>query len=154
MNTKNIITTVIIILITFGFFYLINNSSTQKPIEKKEEDRSEITNAEKIEVIHFYTTQQCWACITLGELSLKTIEEKFPNEYEKGIITFQDINVDLAENKELVSKYQARGSSLFINAIVDGEDNIEEDVAVWRLIGNEKQYIEYLSEKLNGFLGE
>lgn len=110
--------------------------------------------ADKIEVFHFHATQQCWSCITVGEYALKIIKEKFPEEYANGKIVFKDINGDLSENRELVQKYQARGSSLFVNAIVDNKDNIEEDVVVWRLITNEKRFKEYFESKLNKLLGK
>ncbi len=153
MDNKKIVTFVGVLLLVGAFLFLLTSAEPQTGGEK-EGDVEGITNAEKIEVIHFHATQQCWACVTLGELALKTIEQEFPEEYEQGVITFQDANVDLAENKELASKYQARGSSLYINAIVDGEDNIEEDIEVWRLLGSESAFIEYLSDKLSSMLGE
>ncbi|NCB49023.1 MAG: hypothetical protein EOM55_05385, partial [Clostridia bacterium] len=45
--------------------------------------------------------------------ALKTIEDEFKEEYQKGLIVFMDINGDLEENQEIVEKYRARGSSLF-----------------------------------------
>jgi len=111
-------------------------------------------NAEKIEVVHFHATQQCWSCITVGKYALKTIKEKFPEEYKNGTITFKDINGELPENRDMVIKYQARGSSLFINAIISGKDNIEEDVTVWRLVVNEGRFIDYFQNKLDKLLGK
>ncbi len=110
--------------------------------------------AEKIEVVHFHATQQCWSCITVGEYALKTIKEKFPEEYKNGTIVFKDINGELPENRDIVIKYQARGSSLFVNAIVNGQDNIEEDVTVWRLVSNETRFISYFENKLKKLLGK
>ena len=110
--------------------------------------------AEKIEVVHFHATQQCWSCITVGEYALKTIKEKFPEEYKNGTIVYKDINGELSENREIVMKYQAGGSSLFINTVKDGVDNIEEDTTVWRLVTNEDQYINYLQNKINNLLGK
>jgi len=141
-------------ILIIGVSFLLFSNPQPKTQEKKVESASEVLNAEKIEVIHFHSTKQCWSCITVGELALKTIEQEFPEEYEQGIVTFEDVNVDLAKNKELVSKYKARGSSLFVNAIVDGKDNIEEDFEVWRLLRDEEKYIEYLANKLNDLLGE
>jgi len=71
--------------------------------------------------------QQCWSCITAGEYALKTIKEKFLEEYKNGTIAFRDINGELPENKDMVIKYQARRSSLFVSAITAGKDNIKED---------------------------
>jgi len=115
---------------------------------------SAIAKANKIEIVHFHATQQCWSCITVGEYALKTIKEKFPEEYQNGTIVFKDINGELSENRDIVMKYRASGSSLFINAISGGVDNIQEDVTVWRLVTNEDQYINYFQNKLNNLLGK
>jgi ABC-type glycerol-3-phosphate transport system substrate-binding protein len=108
--------------------------------------------AEKIEVVHFHATQQCWSCITVGEYALKTIKEKFSEEYKSGKIVFKDINSELPANQAIVIKYQASASSLFINAIKDGKDNIEEDVNVWRYVSNESQFIGYFENKIKSLL--
>lgn len=110
--------------------------------------------ADKIEVAHFHATQQCWSCITVGEYALKTIKEKFPEEYASGKIIYKDINGELKENQEIVVKYQARGSSLFLNAIRGKEDNITEDITVWRLVTNETQFTKYFEDKLKTLLGK
>jgi hypothetical protein len=43
----------------------------------------------------------------------------------------------LKENEAVATKYQAVGSQLFINTIVDGKDNIRHMEAVW-----EKEYLD------------
>jgi hypothetical protein len=108
--------------------------------------------ADKIEVVHFHATQQCVSCITVGKYALKTIQDKFPEEYKSGKIVFKEINGELPENREIVTKYQARGSSLFVNAVQGDKDNIAEDVTVWRLINNESQFMDYFESKLNTLL--
>ncbi len=112
-----------------------------------------VQKADKIEVVHFHATQQCWSCITVGKYALKTIQERFPEEYKNGTIVFRDINGQLPENRDMVIKYQARGSSLFVNAIADGRDNIQEDIRVWRLITNENNFMDYFESKLKELLG-
>ncbi|MDD4290365.1 MAG: nitrophenyl compound nitroreductase subunit ArsF family protein [Patescibacteria group bacterium] len=110
--------------------------------------------AEKIQVFYFHATQRCFSCITLEKFSKETVEEYFQPELESGKIEFREINIDLPENKELANKFQASGSALFINTIIDGKDNIQEEVTVWRLIGNENQFKIYLKGKLNNLLGK
>jgi ABC-type glycerol-3-phosphate transport system substrate-binding protein len=109
---------------------------------------------DRIEVIHFHATQQCWSCITVGEYALQTIKEKFPEEYRDGRITYQDINGELPANRDLVTKYQATGSALFINTIKNGQDNIEEDTTVWRLVNNQANFVNYFESKLRTALGQ
>ncbi|MBU0476614.1 hypothetical protein KKB68_01220 [Patescibacteria group bacterium] len=131
----------------------INTNSVGETVNKTQ-TQSVKNFADRIEVLHFHATNQCWSCITVGEYALKTIKEKFPEEYKNSAIVFRDINGELPENKDIVMKYQARGSSLFVNAITDNQDNIEEDIKVWRLIANETQFIDYFENKLKNLLGK
>jgi len=127
-------------------------SASSQPVPTQTVITSLPSGSEKIEVIHFHATQQCWSCITVGEYALKTIEEKFPEEFKNGTIVYKDVNGELVENREMVNKFKASGSSLFINAIKDGQDHIEEDVTVWRLLNNESQFIDYFESKLKKLL--
>jgi len=131
------------------------NESTQTAAEGYSNTMSQTAMvADKIEVVHFHATRQCGSCITVGEFALKTIQEKFPEELKNGIIVFKEINTELPENRDTVIKYQARGSSLFVNGIKDGKDNIKEDTTVWRLASNETQFINYFENKLRKLLGK
>lgn len=128
----------------------INNQfeqQAQTPLENKK-------SAQKIEVVHFHATQQCISCITVGEFALKTIKERFPEEYTNGVIVFKDINGELPENKDMVMKYKATGSSLFVNAITDGLDNIKENTTVWLKISNEQDFMNYFENELKNLLGK
>jgi hypothetical protein len=163
MQKKIIILIIGVAIVGVGFFVARNgnkpteaqntNNQTTKSQEELPMSMAKIS-AEKIEVVHFHATQQCWSCITVGEYALKTIKEKFPEEYKNGTIVFRDINGELPENKDMVIKYQAGGSSLFVNAITAGKDNIKEDVTVWRLVSNESQFTSYFQDKLNKLLGK
>jgi len=136
---KNIFAVLTIgVVLAIGFFIIkgLKNSDNTSPQAASSSVNSPIpppliptVPADKIEVVHFHGTQQCWSCITVGEYALKTIKEKFPQEYQSGKIVFKDVNGELKENQELVMKYQTRGSSLFVNAINDGQDSIKEDTS-------------------------
>lgn len=124
----------------------VNNISNSAP--------QSVVPADKIEVVHFHGTEQCWSCITVGEYALKTIKEKFPDEYASGKIIYKDVNVELKENQEIVTKFQASGSSLFVNAIRNDKNDISEVTTVWRLVNDENQFITYFENKLNTLLGK
>ena len=125
--------------------------ASQVETVKSEEVKSP---ADKIEVVHFHATQQCISCITVGKYAKQTIDEKFPEEVKSGKIVFKEINAELPENQAIVTKYQARGSSLFVNAIRRDIDDIAEDTTVWRLVNSESQYITYFEGKLKSLLGK
>ncbi len=131
-----------------------SNSSSNQNAAADSGSMSVVLPADKIEVVHFHATQQCWSCITVGELALKTIKEKFPDEYADGTIVYMDINGELPENSAMVTKYQAGGSSLFTNSIQNGKETIREDVNVWRYVSNETRFIGYFEKKLTTLLGK
>ena len=122
-------------------------SREQKPYQQKQ-------SADKIEVFVFHATQRCISCITIGKFAKETVDEYFQQESKDGKIEFREINIDLPENRSLAQKFQASGSALFINAIRNGQDDINEDVQVWRLVQNETQFKSYLKGRLDILFGK
>lgn len=117
-------------------------------------NNSDIIGATKVQVFMFHATQRCSTCIRIGRLLKDTVQERFAEQLKSGKIEFREINVDLQENRVLAEKFQATGSSLFINAIKDGKENIQEDTMVWQLVGgNAVDFKDYLENKLNNILG-
>ena len=103
------------------------------------------SDIEKVEVYHFHATRQCVTCKTVGAFSEETINTYFSNELKSGKLVFAHINVDLPENKSLVDKYEAKGSSLLIGVYgKDGSFSKEEDTNVWYKISNKEDYMNYL----------
>jgi hypothetical protein len=149
MNKKILIFPLLIIGLIILSGCGVKNAETKPSSENKVE-----TKADKIEVFLFHATQRCTTCIAIGKLSGETIYEYFQSELRDGKIKFREINIDLSENKELVKKFQASGSALFINAIHNGQDNINQDTQVWRLTQDEAQFKSYLKNKINNLLGK
>jgi thioredoxin-related protein len=141
---KNIIKTFLILI-----FALSLSACSSDEVQKIVYSIPETEKVDKIKVIDFHSSYQCYSCIYLGNMTQDILERNFPEEMKNGEIVFKKINVDEAKNRETVLKYKARGSSLFFNFIINGEDNIEEDVSVWRLIGKDKEFEDYLVNKIN-----
>jgi len=90
------------------------------------------SEVEKVEVYHFHATRQCVTCKTVGAFSEETVNTYFANELKSGKLVFAHVNIDLPENKALVDKYEAKGSSLIIGVYgKDGTFSTQEDTAVW-----------------------
>jgi len=111
------------------------------------------TVADKLEIYYFHATARCYSCKTIGQYVKETMEQKYADQIKNGKIDFREINVDLPENKEITRKYQATGSSLFINRIKDGQETIEPDMNVWKLLSDEARFKGYLENKINSYLG-
>lgn len=154
MNKKITLITLTLIITVLALKIFASNQVENSPVLSSTDSAPLANQADKIEVVHFHATRQCWSCITVGKYTLAVIKEKFPQEYRSGKIVFRDINVGLAENRQIVGKYQARGSSLFVNAISNDKDSIEEDITVWRLVTNKEKFTDYFENKLKTLLGE
>ena len=110
---------------------------------------------EKIEIYHFHATNQCYSCKTVGAYAEETINTYFSDELKSGKLVFAHVNIDLPENKELVDKYEAKGSSLLIGVYgKDGTFSKQEDTNVWYKIDNKEDFMSYLKgvieSKLSG----
>ena len=99
---------------------------------------------EKVEILHFHATRQCYSCIILGEYAEDTVNTYFAPEVASGKLTFAHINVDLPENEEIVEQYGPTGSSLWIGVYTPDGFYKEEDIIVWYRIGNQDEYMTYL----------
>lgn len=131
-----------------------NLDSASKPQKDTSNMSIAIVPAQKVEVFLFHRMQRCTTCIAIGKLSGQTVEERFGPEVLSGKVVFREINIDEPENKALAEKFQASGSSLFINAVRGESDNIQEDTQVWRLTGDSEAFKNYLAGKLNILLGK
>lgn len=76
----------------------------------------------KIEVLDFHSTHRCMTCNAIEANTNFTLNTYFPNELKESKITFQVINVDKEENEAIAEKFQAAGTSLFLNVIKNGKE--------------------------------
>jgi phosphoketolase len=75
-------------------------------------------NKNTIEVFDFHTTNRCVTCKAIEANTKYTLETYFAEELKSGKITFKIINIDEKVNEKLAEKFQASGTSLFLNVIV------------------------------------
>ena len=109
---------------------------------------------DKVEVIHFHGTNQCYSCITVGDYAEETINTYFADELKSGKITFSHVNRELPENQGLVNKYGVTSASLWIGVYDGSGFHKEQNVNVWYKIENKEAYMAYLKgileKRLNG----
>lgn len=145
-----------VIVFVAALIYSNVTTNNQNTTDKKESDIKEEAqpkkSADKIQIFLFHPTKRCITCINIGKYAKATVEQRFATEMMSGKIEFREINIDLPENKEVADKFKATGSSLYINSIIDGKDNIQLDAQVWRLTYDEQKFISYLSDKINSLL--
>lgn len=155
MNKKIIIITVSVIAVAGTAFLLSSQPSEQNGATQAESSNGQANReqeVEKVKVYYFHNSARCASCRTLEKYTRQTIEEFFQPELRDEKIEYKAVNVDLPKNKELAQKYEASGSSLFINRVIDGQDNIEQDTTAWRLLSDENRFKSYLADKINSYL--
>lgn len=137
------------LLITSLLISGCTNAASSAP-ESQSTLPSAITSpVEKVEIFHFHATRQCASCIAVGDLAEKTVNANFKDELASGRLVFAHVNGQLMENKELVTKYGATGSSLWIGVYDADGFHKEENVKVWYLINNKEAYSLYLTDLIN-----
>jgi len=155
MKKISLILLLFLVLILIGYSKQILTPEVSN-INANALDNHSVSNAkqiiDKLEVYYFHRTARCYSCKTIGQYIKETMEQKYSKQIDDGVIDFRELNVELLENKEITRKFRASGSSLFINRIIDGNDNIEQDNNVWRLLSDEAKFKTYLEDKINTYL--
>lgn len=129
----------------------------QQPIiseSKAQEINQTVAKEDRIEIIGFHRIRRCATCLSMERNTKETLDKYFQKELENGDITFQSINIEesILESVELVNKYQATGSSIFVNKIQAGEDHIELDANAWKLARQDEKFQSYFKEKIDNLL--
>jgi len=104
--------------------------------------------ADRVDVVYFHRTQQCYSCRYAEEGIRYTLETYFKDELASGKVTFQSIDVQDEANADIVNKYSAYTSSLFINTIKDGSDHIEQVTDIWLVIGDDEAFVEVVKSEV------
>ncbi len=84
--------------------------------------QAEKTSINKIEVLNFHSTRRCMTCNAIEANTKYTLETYFAEELKNGTITQQTINIDEEKNEKIAEKFEASGTSLFLNVMVNGKE--------------------------------
>jgi hypothetical protein len=104
--------------------------------------------ADRVDVVYFHRTQQCYSCRYAEEWTRYAIETYFKDDLTNGKVTFQSIDVQDEANTEIANRYAAYTSSLFTNAVEDGNDNIEQVTDIWLVIGDDDAFVELVKDRI------
>lgn len=103
-------------ILAIGLMFMSCNGQT------KSNDQSLAQSVSKIEVLDFHTTHRCMTCNAIEANTKYTLNTYFSKELKDDKITFQVVNVDEKENEKIAEKFEASGTSLFLNVIRNGKE--------------------------------
>ncbi len=137
------------LLSVLAFTLIIASCNAQEKSKNLTSDQA----SSKIEVIDFHTTHRCMTCNAIEANTRYTLNTYFSKEVEEGKITFQLINIDEKKNEQIAEKFEAAGTSLFLNVIVNGEETQVDLTEFAFMSGNDKEeFSQELKAKLDSEL--
>lgn len=131
MKTIHIFTAIILSLTFFSC------GEQQKETEK--EPTVIDASISKIEVLDFHSTHRCMTCNAIEANTKYTLDTYFTEELKTDQITFATINIDEPENEAITEKFEAYGTSLFLNVIHNGSETFIDLTDFAFAKGNEKE---------------
>jgi len=90
------------------------------------EKSSSTISKNRLEIYAFHGTRQCETCKNMKANTKATLDKYFAAELKSGKIVYQVIDVDDEKNEKIAEKFQATGTALMINNVVNGKDNISD----------------------------
>ena len=77
-----------------------------------------------------------------------TLDTFYSDELADGELVFMAVNVQDDANSVIIDKYGAYTSSLYMNKVVNGVDDIESITGIWFLIGKDQEFVDYVNEEI------
>ncbi len=101
-----------------------------------------------VEVVYFHRAQRCAGCIHAQDMTEYTLDTYFSDELENGEIVFVALNLQDAANAAMVQKYGAYTSSLFINDVEEGVEQIEQITDIWLVLWDDEEFVELVKTEI------
>lgn len=99
-------------------------SNASKSETAKAETAILVAKQNRIEVYCFHGTRQCETCKNMKANTKTALEKYFTGQLKDSSIVFFIVDVDDEKNEKLAEKFQATGTALMINKVVNGKDSI------------------------------
>jgi hypothetical protein len=107
-----------------------------------------------VEVIYFHRAQRCSGCIHAQDMTEYTLNTYFAEELESGEIVFVALNLQEAANADMVQKFGAYTSSLFLNDVEGGSNSIEELTDIWFVLWDDVEFADVLRTAIEECLAD
>ena len=105
-----------------------------------------------VEVVYFHRTKRCYGCRYAEDAVTYTINTYFTNELASGKLVYKVLNVQDSANAAIIDKYGAYTSSLFINDVIDGNDDIQQVTEIWYYLGGDEKCVELVKSEIEKHL--
>ncbi len=87
--------------------------------------------ANRVEAAYFHMPQRCVTCICFEQRADYVVRTYFQDELASGELTFKIYAIGEKANVAAVKRYNALGSQLFINMVMNNVDHIKDIQDIW-----------------------
>ncbi len=130
--------------------------SEEAPATVSTTDEPSDDQSDTIQVIayYFHNTKRCQTCLKIETTARKAMEEIFAENFASGELVWHSLDMEKPENEHFVYDYALAMPSL---VLVLTKDEIEVDWKrlddTWTLIRNKENFINYVVEETQAYLG-
>jgi hypothetical protein len=101
--------------------------------------------ARLVVVTYFTSDQRCPTCLKIEKQTREAVEGGFGKELADGVLRFQTLNMDRAENKHFVGDYGLSFKTVVISERKNGKQTTWEKFdEVWDLVGDPEAFSAYI----------
>lgn len=114
---------------------------------------SAVPKSHKVVAYYFHGNQRCVSCRKIEAYTKASIDSAFANDLKAGDLEWRVVNTDSSQNEHYLEYYKMYTKSVILSDIHDGKEvrwkNLEK---VWELLGDQKEFAEYIKGELTPFL--
>lgn len=104
--------------------------------------------AERVLVVYFHRTHRCWSCTEAERLTRRALSELYPDQLADGRIELVVADVENAENAEIVARFEAWSSSLYLEVTKNGQAYVYPVADIWFNIADPERYVSALGRTI------
>lgn len=129
-----------------------NTTEPEAEITPETDETEETQETNMVLLVYFHRTQRCVSCTYAEDQTIYTLETHFSEEMDSGTIVFQSVDVQDNNNTDIIEKYQAYTSQLFINIVSGNDENIQHVEEIWAVIGDDEAFTQLIINKITSAL--
>ena len=119
------------------------------------EELADTTKAPQFVAYYFHGNFRCATCRKLEAYSEEAISSGFADELASGELIWKILNTDEEDHKHFVNDFELVTKSVVLVEYRDGRvvrfENLKD---VWKLVGNEDDFVKYVQDSTREFLGQ
>lgn len=140
----------VLTLISACFMISVNTAEAEKVNPVSSSEKETVSN---YVAYYFHGNFRCTNCRKIEQFSREAVEKYFAEELKTKRLVFQEVNIDVPENKHFINDYQLYTRSLIIAEFREGKQVKWKNLTrVWNYLGNREKFYDYVRSEIQAYL--